>query len=213
MRVMAGRFITLEGGEGAGKTTLIGALKTWLQDRGTDVVVTREPGGTPGAELLRDILLKGETDRWSAITEALLMYAARVDHVERLIQPALARGAWVISDRFADSTTAYQGTAGGMPVWRIRQLHKAALGDFDPDLTLVLDLDPAVGMQRALDRGEDATRFERHGLDYHRRLRQAFLDIASAEPRRCAVIDASEPPDAVAAAAIAAIEARIGMPA
>lgn len=210
---MRGRFLTLEGGEGAGKTTLISALADRLRAQGVDVVVTREPGGTPGAEQLRDILLNGATDRWSPVTEALLMYAARVDHVERLIEPALARGAWVISDRFADSTTAYQGTAGGMPVERIRQLHKAALGDFGPDLTLILDLDPQIGLQRTLARGEDATRFERLGAGFYERLRQAFLDIAAAEPERCSVIDASQPPEAVTAAAIAEIEARIGMPA
>jgi dTMP kinase len=210
---MRGRFLTLEGGEGAGKTTLIAGLADWLRARGVDVVVTREPGGTPGAELLRDILLKGATDRWSPVTEALLMYAARVDHVERLIEPALARGAWVISDRFADSTTAYQGTAGGMPVERIRQLHAAALGDFAPDLTLILDLDPQTGLQRTLERGEAATRFERLGADFYDRLRRAFLDIAAGEPDRCSVIDAAQTPGAVKAAAIAAIETRLGLPA
>ena len=210
---MRGRFITLEGGEGAGKTTLIRTLEAALRDRGVDVVVTREPGGTPGAEMLRDILLKGATDRWSPVTEALLMYAARVDHVERLIEPALARGAWVISDRFADSTMAYQGTAGGVPVERIRLLHAAALGDFRPDLTLILDLDPKTGIERTLARGEDATRFERFDGDFHARLRQAFLDIAAAEPGRCAVIDAAQGPDAVAAEARAAIETRLGVPA
>ncbi|MEA1942932.1 MAG: dTMP kinase [Pseudomonadota bacterium] len=210
---MRGKFLTLEGGEGAGKTTLIRTLESWLKDRGIEVVMTREPGGTPGAEQLRDILLKGATDRWSPVTEALLMYAARVDHVERLIEPALARGAWVISDRFADSTMAYQGTAGGVPVERIRQLHAAALGDFNPDLTLILDLDPRTGLERTVSRGEDATRFERFDADFHARLRQAFLDIAAHEPERCMVLDAGEPPEAVAAAARAAIENRLGVPA
>jgi dTMP kinase len=210
---MRGKFLTLEGGEGAGKTTLIRTLESWLKDRGIEVVMTREPGGTPGAEQLRDILLKGATDRWSPVTEALLMYAARVDHVERLIEPALARGAWVISDRFADSTMAYQGTAGGVPVERIRQLHAAALGDFNPDLTLILDLDPRTGLERTVSRGEDATRFERFDADFHARLRQAFLDIAAREPERCMVLDAGEAPEAVAAAARAAIETRLGVPA
>lgn len=210
---MRGKFLTLEGGEGAGKTTLIRTLESWLKDRGVEVVMTREPGGTPGAEQLRDILLKGATDRWSPVTEALLMYAARVDHVERLIEPALARGAWVISDRFADSTMAYQGTAGGVPVERIRQLHAAALGDFNPDLTLILDLDPRTGLERTVSRGEDATRFERFDADFHARLRQAFLDIAAREPERCMVLDAGEAPEAVAAAARAAIETRLGVPA
>lgn len=210
---MRGKFITLEGGEGVGKTTLIRSLETWLGGQGVEVAVTREPGGTPGAELLRDILLKGATDRWSPMTEALLMYAARVDHVERFIEPALARGAWVISDRFADSTMAYQGTAGGVTVERIAQLHAAALGEFRPDLTLVLDLDPNIGLRRMLARGEVVTRFERLDSNFHDRLRQAFLDIAAAEPDRCTVIDASEPADTVFEMAQARIRERLGLPA
>lgn len=207
---MRGRFITLEGGEGAGKTTLIKGLAETLRARGLDVVVTREPGGTPGAELLREILLTGATDRWSPMTEALLMYAARVDHVERMISPALRRGAWVLSDRFADSTTAYQGAAGGVPLERIKLLHRAALGSFTTDLTLILDLNPQTGLQRTLDRGEDATRFERFDPGFHGRLRRAFLDIADEEPDRCQVIDAEQPVDAVLSAAIDAVDDRLG---
>jgi dTMP kinase len=210
---MRGRFLTLEGGEGAGKTTLIKTLKDWLSGQGIDVVVTREPGGTPGAEVLRDILLNGSTDRWSPVTEALLMYAARVDHVERLIEPALARGAWVISDRFSDSTRAYQGVAGGVSADRIQKIHAAALGGFYPDLTLILDLDPKVGLARTVARGEDATRFERFDTRFHDRLRQAFLDIAAEDPDRCQVLDALDAPDLVAEKAIAAIETRLGAPA
>lgn len=207
---MRGRFITLEGGEGAGKTTLIKALAERLRGRGLDVVVTREPGGTPGAELLREILLTGSTDRWSPMTEALLMYAARVDHVERLISPALQRGSWVLSDRFADSTTAYQGAAGGVPIERIKQLHAAALGKFEPDLTLILDVDPKTGIERTLARGEDATRFERFDPGFHGRLRRAFLDIAEEDPLRCRVIDAGENAEIVLKHAIAAVDEHLG---
>ncbi|MBO6797860.1 dTMP kinase [Maricaulis sp.] len=207
---MAGKFISLEGGEGAGKTTLIRKLKTHLENQGLEVIITREPGGTPGAEDLRDILLTGQTDRWSPVTEALLMYAARVDHVERLIQPALARGAWVISDRFSDSTLAYQGAAGGVDIARIRQLHTVALEDFYPDLTFILDLDPLVGLRRTVERGEDPTRFEMHETDFHTRLRDAFLRIASDEPDRCVVIDASMAPDAVYEAALEIMADKLG---
>ncbi len=206
---MRGRFITLEGGEGAGKTTLIKALSDALRSRGLDVVVTREPGGTPGAELLREILLTGATDRWSPMSEALLMYAARVDHVERLITPALQRGAWVLSDRFADSTTAYQGAAGGVPIERIKLLHQAALGNFKPDLTLILDINPQIGIERTIARGEDATRFERFDPGFHGRLRRAFLDIADEEPDRCVVVDAGQPADAVVRRAIDLIDVHL----
>ncbi|SDL92215.1 thymidylate kinase [Maricaulis salignorans] len=207
---MRGRFITLEGGEGAGKTTLIQALAEKLRGRGLDVIVTREPGGTPGAEVLREILLTGSTDRWSPMTEALLMYAARVDHVERLIAPALQRGAWVLSDRFADSTTAYQGAAGGVPIERIKALHQAALGNFKPDLTLILDVNPTTGIERTIARGEDATRFERFDPGFHGRLRRAFLDIADDEPDRCIVIDGNEAADIVFSHAVSAIDEHLG---
>tara|TARA_R110002096_G_scaffold97342_7_gene216900 strand:- start:1902 stop:2537 length:636 start_codon:yes stop_codon:yes gene_type:complete len=207
---MRGRFITLEGGEGAGKTTLIQALAERLRSRGLDVVVTREPGGTPGAEVLREILLTGATDRWSPMTEALLMYAARVDHVERLIAPALQRGAWVLSDRFADSTTAYQGAAGGVPIERIKALHQAALGSFKPDLTLILDINPTVGIERTIARGEDATRFERFDPGFHGRLRRAFLEIADEDPERCVVIDGSETADEVFRHAVGRIDEHLG---
>lgn len=208
---MSGRFISLEGGEGAGKTTLIRKLQAHLENQGLEVVVTREPGGTPGAEDLRDILLTGATDRWSPVTEALLMYAARVDHVERLIQPALARGAWVLSDRFSDSTVAYQGAAGGVDIDRIRQLHSVALEDFYPDLTFILDLDPLVGLRRTVERGEDPTRFEMHETDFHTRLRNAFLNIAVNEPKRCVVLDAALPPEKVYQAALAIMSEKLGV--
>jgi len=208
---MRGRFITLEGGEGAGKTTLIRGIANTLADRGLHVITTREPGGTPGAEILRDLLLKGDTDRWSSVTEALLMYASRVDHVERLIEPALDRGAWVLCDRFSDSTTAYQGGAGGVPMDRIKALHKAALGDFQIDLTLIVDLDPVIGKERTLQRGEAITRFEQLGIEFHRRLRQSFLDIAKAEPDRCTVLDGAQTPDHVLSQAMDIIDQRMAV--
>lgn len=208
---MRGQFISLEGGEGAGKTTLIRALQAWLADQGIETITTREPGGTPGAESLRELLLTGDTDRWSSLTEALMMYAARVDHVERLIEPALERGTWVLCDRFADSTLAYQGAAGGVPDEKLRALHAAVLGEFQPDLTLVLDLDPRTGIARTHSRGEAATRFERFDADFHDRLRAAFLDIARNEPDRCFVLDASQPAENVRDLAIDTIRSRLGV--
>lgn len=208
---MTGRFISLEGGEGAGKSTLAISLREHLQARGLEVIVTREPGGTPGAEILRDILVNGATDRWSPMTEALLMYASRVDHVEKLIKPALTRGAWVLCDRFADSTTAYQGAAGGVDLAQIALLHQACLGDFKPDLTLVVDLDPKIGMNRTVKRGENASRFERFDAKFHQRLREAYLAIAAAEPGRCALLDGSNTPKQVFDAAVEMIDTRLGV--
>ncbi|HEY3694816.1 dTMP kinase [Phenylobacterium sp.] len=203
-----GRFITFEGGEGAGKSTQLRRLAARLA--GTrDVVATREPGGSPGAESIRDLLVRGEADRWSPVTETLLMYAARRDHVERVIVPALARGAWVVCDRFADSTRAYQGAAGGADPALIAALEAQVLGPVRPDLTLILDLPVEDGLARAGGRGDAETRFESKGQAFHARLRQAFLDIARAEPKRCTVIDATLPPDAVEAAIWAVVAARL----
>lgn len=209
---MAGKFITLEGGEGAGKTTLIAGLAEALESRGIHVVRTREPGGTPNAEAIRDLLLSGDVERWTPVSEALLFYAARVDHVERVIRPAVARGDWVLCDRFADSTRAYQGAAGGTDRACLDALHAVALDDFEPDLTLVVDIDPTEGLERTWARGEKETRFEAKGSVFHDRLRQAFLDIAKAEPGRCAVIDGSQPADDVLEAALGIIRDRIGTP-
>ena len=204
-----GKFITLEGGEGAGKTTLIRGLTHALADLGIVTLVTREPGGTPGAELLRDLLLNGDVERWSSRTEALLMYAARVDHVERCIKPALNRGAWVLCDRFADSTRAYQGVGGGLGAADLAELQHFALNDFHADLTLIVDLEPAIGLERTIKRGEKITRFEKFDAEYHERLRQAFLDIAEEEPERCVVLDGSQPSAAVLTAALAAVRTRL----
>jgi dTMP kinase len=206
--VAQGRFITFEGGEGVGKSTQIRRLAARL-DAGREVVSTREPGGSPGAESIRDLLVRGEAERWSPLTETLLMYAARRDHIERVIAPALARGAWVVCDRFADSTRAYQGVAGGTDPAFIADLETQVLGPVRPDLTLVLDLPVSQGLARAGGRGDAEGRFEAKGAAFHERLRQAFLEIAHAEPARCVVIDAAQPLDAVEAAIWGAVSTRL----
>jgi len=207
--VARGRFITFEGGEGAGKTTQIRRLAERLSQAGRTVVTTREPGGSPGAELIRDLVLKGSADRWSPLTETLLMYAARRDHIERVIAPALARGDWVVCDRYADSTRAYQGAAGGAPEGLIAALEVDILQDARPDLTLVFDLDPTVGLGRAEARAGAEMRFESKGLAFHQRLRDAFLAIAAREPDRCVLIDAAQSMEAVEAAVWAATRERL----
>jgi dTMP kinase len=204
-----GVFITFEGGEGAGKTTQIRRLAERLAAARLEVVTTREPGGSPGAEAIRALLVTGDVDRWSPISETLLLNAARRDHVERVILPALARGAAVLCDRFADSTRAYQGAGGGAPAGLIGALEAAVLGDLRPDLTLILDLPAEVGLARAKGRGGAEARFEAKGLAFHARLRDAFLDIARSEPGRCAVIDAGQDETAVARAIWAVAGARL----
>ncbi len=194
-----GRFITFEGGEGTGKSTqvrrLAGRLKAAYAD--VEVVVTREPGGSAGAEQLRDLLVRGEPDRWSPVAETLILAAAREDHLERLIRPALARGAWVVSDRFADSTRAYQGVGGGVSPELIAALEQAVVGQDRPDFTLVLDLPVETGLARAGRRGGPEQRFEHKDLAFHRRLREGYLAIARVEPQRCRLIDAEGEPDEV----------------
>jgi dTMP kinase len=192
-----GRFITLEGGEGTGKSTQTARLTERLRADGLEVVATREPGGSPGAEEIRALLVAGAADRWSSTTETLLLYAARADHLERVIRPALARGAWVVCDRFADSTRAYQGAAGGASPTLLRALEHEVLERDRPDLTLVFDLPAAEGLGRAGARGEAVTRFEAQDAAFHERLRAAFLEIARAEPDRCAVVDARPSAEAV----------------
>lgn len=209
MSVARGRFITLEGGEGAGKTTVARRLKDTLEKRGTTVVLTREPGGSPGAEEIRRLIVEGEPGRWEPLAETLLFLAARADHIARTIRPALQAGKWVISDRFTDSTVAYQGAARGLGAAFVENLSRAALGDFTPDLTLVLDIDPATGLRRAAGRGEGHSRFEKFDEDFHRKLRTAFRAIARAHPERCVLIDATPDADAVARAALSAISARL----
>jgi len=201
---MAGRFISFEGIDGSGKSTQVRALAATLRARGHEVVETREPGGAPGAELIRRLLVEGDTGRWSAETEILLFTAARRDHLERRIRPALARGATVISDRFADSTRVYQGAARAGLRPMVDALHALAIG-VEPDLTLVLDLDPEVALARGLARASAEDRFERMGAGFQARLRQGFLALVAEFPARCRLIPAAGDPDAVAARIAAAV--------
>ena len=203
---MSGRFITFEGGEGSGKSTQVGRLVESLIARGLDVVRTREPGGSPGAEDIRALALNGAAERWSPMTETLLMYAARSDHLERTIRPALARGAIVICDRFSDSSRAYQGAGGGVDGGFIEAMDAAVVGETQPDLTLIFDLPVELGLERALARGGADLRFESKGLAFHQRLREGFRQIAADHPKRCRIIDAAGDPDAVFDRVWAAVE-------
>ena len=208
----SGRFITLEGGEGAGKSTQARRLAATLRERGLQVLVTREPGGSPGAEEIRGLLVTGGAGRWSAVSETLLHFAARRDHLERTVWPALESGVWVISDRFADSTMAYQGYGLGLNRDIITRLYANVIGKFYPDMTLVLDLPAEAGLARAGARGA-ADRYEGMDLEFHRRLRDGFLDIAAHDPRSCAVIDAAGSEDDVAAEILEAACRRLPVPA
>jgi len=206
-----GRFITLEGGEGAGKSTQVRFLVSRLEERGIEVVATREPGGSPKAEALREVLLSGGAQRFGPAGEAILFSAARIDHVDQTIEPALARGAWVVSDRFADSTRAYQGALGKLDGRFILELERVAVANARPDLTIFLDIPPEAGLLRVSKRrsGEPADRFEAEGIEFHTALRKAFHDIARAEPDRCAVVNALAPEDDVAAAIWREVETRL----
>ena len=185
-----GKFVTFEGGEGAGKSTQAKLLADALEKAGVETLQTREPGGTFGAEAIRDLVLEGTTDRWSGMTELLLMYAARLDHVEKLIKPALERGVWVISDRFADSSLAYQGHARGLGADQVKSLHQVVMNGFEPDLTILFDMDPVLAQKRVETRGEHLTRFDSEGLEFHKTLRKAFLEIANENPDRIQTVDA-----------------------
>ncbi|MBN9489315.1 MAG: dTMP kinase [Alphaproteobacteria bacterium] len=205
-----GRFITLEGGEGAGKSTQIAHLKSWLEQRGRTVLATREPGGSPGAEMVRKLLVEGPTDRWDGPTEALLHFAARRDHLRATVWPALKRGTWVVSDRFADSTRAYQGYGHGLDLDVIDRLYGFAVGDFRPDLTLILDLPVEVGLARAAARRGTETRYESLPRAFHDRVRTGFLEIARREPERCVVIDSNREAEHVAQDVVRAVTERLG---
>ncbi|RMH90841.1 dTMP kinase [Lysobacter pythonis] len=200
------RFVSIEGGEGAGKSTVIGALEAALRARGERVVTTREPGGTPLAEHLRELLLDPAHEAARPETELLLMFAARAQHAHETIRPALASGAWVLCDRFTDSSYAYQGAGRGIDTGLITTLERAVVG-IEPGLTLLLDLDTEAGRVRALSRGGAPDRIEREHDAFFARVRQGFLARAKENPARFRVLDAGQPADVVAAAARAALEA------
>lgn len=200
-----GKFISLEGGEGVGKSTQVKALAAALRSRGLDVIETREPGGSEGAEKIRELLLSGAEERWGPLAEALLFAAARADHVQKTIRPALETGRWVLSDRFVDSSLAYQGGAGGLGIEAVREINAFGIGDCFPDRTLILIHDD--GAERARARDTDGSdRIGGRGGDYHHRVELAFRLIAAEESERVRLIDASGEPDAVTARLLDAIQ-------
>jgi dTMP kinase len=208
MPAAAGLFISLEGIDGSGKSTQSRRLADWLRARGRDPVLTREPGGAPGAEEIRRLLVEGDPDRWSPETEILLFTAARRDHLERTIRPALAAGRDVITDRFADSTRVYQGATRGDLRELVDDIHARVIG-IEPDLTLILDMEPEVALSRGLARRSGEDRFEEFGLPFQEKLRDGFRALAAEAPGRCVLIDASQDADTIADAVAAAVAARL----
>jgi dTMP kinase len=208
---MSGYFITLEGGEGSGKTTQRDLLIAAFHKAGLPLLTTREPGGSAGAEKIRNLLVTGDADAWSAEAETLLFYAARMDHVQRVIQPALAAGTHVMCDRFADSTLVYQGAGKGLSEAYIENLHNLTLGNFAPHLTLVLDIEPTLGLKRAGARRGDETRFESMDLDFHHRIRAGFLELSMRAPQRVCVLAADQDKDALHAEILTTIRTRLGL--
>lgn len=205
-----GRFITLEGGEGTGKSTQADRLVAQLKARGLDALQTREPGGAPGAEDIRALLVQGATDRWEPLTEVILNYAARFEHLQKTILPALDAGTWVVSDRFADSTLAYQGYGHGIDPSRIRAIHEAVVGDFTPDLTLVLDIPVKDGLARATHGADgNENRYENMDVAFHERLNEGFRQIVADNPDRCVLIDAAGTIDEVHARIMDALASRL----
>jgi dTMP kinase len=208
--IKTGKLITFEGGEGAGKSTQVAILANRLTQAGRQAIATREPGGSPAAEEIREVLLSGKAKPFGAFAEALLFSVARQDHVDAVINDALAKGSWVISDRFLDSTRAYQGMSGGVPQPVIRALERLTLKGLTPALTIILDLPVEEGLRRAAKRpGNGPDRFESENLALHERIRKAFLDIAEEEPNRCVVIDARKPEALVAEDVWEAVAARL----
>jgi dTMP kinase len=208
---MKGKFITFEGGEGTGKSTQAAMLALRLESLGIGVKLTREPGGSPGAEIMRHVLLSGAAKPFGPEAEAILFAAARDDHIRCTIRPALDAGQWVICDRFADSTRVYQGVLGEVDHRFIKALERVSVGDLRPNLTFVLDVPPEIGLQRAAGRrrGGSPDRFEAETVDFHERLRQAYLMLAAAEPDRCVIVDAGAPKKMVAKRIWQAVSARL----
>lgn len=204
-------FITFEGGEGAGKSTQIKRLAQALEGQGIDVLMTREPGGAPGAERVRELILSGEPGVLSDRAETLLHFAARADHLDNAILPARADGKWVLCDRFVDSTRAYQGYAQGVDHALINILNQAVIGSDGPDLTLVLDMSVDASFERLKSRGGDADRYETLGLEFHEKVRAGFLEIAENDPGRCVIVNASRDEDAVFASIMGAVRDRFGI--
>ena len=205
------RFITFEGGEGAGKSTQVGLLAAALRAKGVTVVQTREPGGSPGAEQIRKLLVDGAAERWLPLTEALLHSAARAEHLARTVRPALAEGHWVLCDRFTDSTLAYQGSGHELGTAPVEALRGLVAESPRPDVTLIIDLPVALGLARAGARAGGAERYEAMGSAFHQRVREGFRAIARAEPDRCAVIDGRGEPEAVHRAICDAVTERLGL--
>ena len=204
----SGKFISFEGGEGAGKTTQAERLCNKLESLGIKTLLTREPGGTAGAEAIRELVLSGSHEKWSSLTELLLIYAARLDHVEKLIKPALERGIWVVSDRFADSSIAYQGYARGLGASKVKDLHSLVLNDFQPDLTILFDIDPVLSKSRVEKRGGELSRFDKESLPFHNILRDAFLDIAVENQDRFFTVDAGRDREFIHSRILEALKAR-----
>ena len=184
-------FITFEGGDGSGKSTQVDLLKDHFDRLNLNIIKTREPGGTPSAEILRDILTKGEVNRWTPMSEALLMWAARHEHLVNVIEPALKSGKIVICDRFYDSTFAYQGVAHNLGIDKMIELKKIVIGEIEPDITFIMDIDPRIGLKRTIERSTLENRFENYDLKFHNDIRDAFIKIANENKHRCVIIDAS----------------------
>jgi dTMP kinase len=206
-------FITFEGGEGTGKTTQIAMLKSYLENQGKAVITTREPGGTPKAEKLRKLHVEIDGEDWLPKSEVLILYTARLEHVEKLIKPALLEGKIVVSDRFSDSTIAYQGYGRQVDMGFIRHVDDLVIDGFKPDLTFIFDLDVNIGLERSLARLKDQQskedKFEKLDIGFHERMRQGYLDIAQSDPKRCVVINANQSVDAIHGDVINAINARL----